>query len=127
MNGNTSNTIPTTPPPDRFDRAISSLVGLRDVLNTPPATIRNTSPLAGGAQTFIVQTFRQRESGDTVFLEYVDDRGSTRIVIPPTVTKTIARQRDALTDRARRKAAKAAAEDRKARGIRPGFLKSKKG
>lgn len=116
-------------PVDKFDRALGALVGIPDVIHTAPTTVRATTPIVGSAQTFIVQTFRQRDedkSGDTVFLEYVDERGTVRIVIPPAVTKVIARQRDALTDRARSKAAKAVAEDRKARGIKPGFMKGKK-
>lgn len=119
--------IDNSRPADRFDRAIGSLTGLPDVINTPATTVRSVSPLVGSAQTFIVQTFRQRENGDTVFLEHVDERGSTRLVIPPGVTKVIARQRDALTTRARKRGAKAAADDRKARGITPAFLKKKGG
>ena len=115
--------------PDKFDRAMGSLVGIPDVIHTQPTTVRASTPIVGSAQTFIVQTFRQRDedkSGDTVFLEYVDEKGTVRIVLPPAVTKVIARQRDSLTDRARSKAAKAVAEDRKARGIVPGFMKNRK-
>lgn len=118
---------------DRFDRAIGALDGIPDVLKTAPTTLRAVTPLVGSAQTFIVQTFRQKDGGEdggparfTVFLEHVDEHGSTRLVIPPVVTAAIARQRDALTDRARSKAAKATAADRKARGIQPGFMKKKK-
>lgn len=110
---------------NRFDRALGALFGLPDVLSTPPTTIRATLPMVGMAQTFIVQTYRQREQGDTIFLEHVDETGSTRLVIPPAVTRVIARQREALTGRSRRKAAQAAADDRKAKGIKPAFLKGK--
>lgn len=116
-------------PPDRFDRMLGALFGLPDVLSTPPTTVRAVTPMIGSAQTFIIQTYRQRDgdkSGDTVFLEHVDERGSTRLVIPPAVTKVIARQRDALTDRSRRRGAQAAADDRKSRGIQPAFLKARK-
>jgi hypothetical protein len=111
---------------NKFDRALGALDGIPDVIHTAPTTVRSVTPMIGAAQTFIVQTFRQRESGDTVFLEYVDEGGTVRIVVPPAVTKVIARQRDSLTDRARSKAAKAVAEDRKARGIKPAFMKTKK-
>ncbi len=113
----------------KFDRALGALVGIPDVIHTAPTTIRSTTPIVGGAQTFIVQTYRQRDgekSGDTVFLEYVDESGTVRLVIPPSVTACISRQRDSLTARSRSKAAKAAAEDRKARGIKPGFMSRKK-
>lgn len=106
-----------------FDRKLGALFGVPDVLNTAPATIRAATPLLGEAQTFIVQTYRQREEGDTVFIEYVDAAGSVRLVLPPQVTACIARQRDALTTRSRKRGAQQAADDRKARGIRPAFLK----
>lgn len=112
---------------DDFDRTLGSLEGLPDTVQTRPATIRATTPLIGSSQTFIIQTVRQAERGDTVFLEYVDRKGATRIVLPPAVTNAIARQRDALTDKSRSKAAKALAADRKARGVQPGFLKGKAG
>lgn len=104
-----------------FDRILGSLEGLPDVTDVKPTTIRVTTPLLGKAQTFILQTIRQKDVGDFVFLEYVDADGSTRLVIPPKVTEAIARQRDALTGRVRSKSAKATAADRKARGLKPGF------
>jgi hypothetical protein len=109
--------------PDQFDRLIGSLHGLPDVLSSKPSTIRTLSPLIGSAQTFIVQTYRQREQGDTIFVECVSGDGSFRLAIPPKVAEAIARQRDTLSTQARKKAAVAAAADRKARGIKPAFLK----
>lgn len=111
-----------------FDRRLGALFGLPDVLSTQPTTIQVAQPLKGDAQTFIVQTYRMKDgqkgkSGDTVFLQYVDAEGSVRIVLPPEVTAVIARQRDSLTSQSRRRGAKAAADDRKARGIEPGFMK----
>jgi len=109
--------------PDMFDRLLGSLEGLPDVVCTKPATIRATVPILGSAQTYIVQTYRQREQGDTIFLECVSADGSLRLAIPPKIAEAIARQRDALTDKARSKAAKAAAQERMERGERPAFLK----
>jgi hypothetical protein len=114
---------------DLFDRKLGALFGVPDVLSTQPTTIQVATPLVGEAQTFIVQTYRQRDgdkSGDTVFLQYVDGAGSVRIVLPPQVTHCIARQRDALTTRSRKRGAQQAADDRKARGIVPAFLKGKR-
>jgi hypothetical protein len=111
---------------DRFDRIIGSLHGLPDVMSTKPTTVRAVMPLIGMAQTFIVQTYRQRDgdkTSETVFLEYVDEAGSVRMVIPPAVTKVIARQHEALTTRTKLRGAQAAAETRKALGIKPAFLK----
>jgi hypothetical protein len=108
---------------DNFDRLIGALEGLPDVIKTKPTTIRTLSPLLGASQTFIVQTYRQREQGDTIFIECVTADGSFRVAVPPAVSEAIARQRDALTGKARSKAAKAVAADRKERGERPAFLK----
>jgi hypothetical protein len=64
--------------------------------------------------------------GDHVFLETVSRDGAIRIVLPPQVADAIARQRDTLTAKSRSKAAKTLAQERKARGDLPAFLKSKK-
>jgi hypothetical protein len=111
---------------DKFDRMMGALVGLPDVTKTLPSTITCQSPLIGEAQTFIVQTFRQREVGDTIFLQYVDGTGSVRIAIPPQAADAICRQRDALTLKVRKRIAKDAAAARKARGELPGFMKGRK-
>lgn len=112
--------------PDEFDLTIGSLEGRPDVVHTKPTTIRATLPVVGKAQTFIIQTWRETERGDTILMEYVDGRGSRRIVIPPAVAEAIARQRDALTDKSRSKAAKRVAQERKDRGEVPGFLRGKR-
>ncbi len=79
----------------------------------------------GGTQLYVVQTYRQKEQGDTIFLEHVSETGTMRLVIPPQVSAVIARQRDQLTAKTRSKAAKAVAQGRKERGEIPAFLKSK--
>jgi hypothetical protein len=109
---------------DEFDRTIRSLTGLPDVLHTKASTVRALTPVLNLSQTFIIQTYRQRDKGDTVFIEYIGAEGGFRLALPPVVADTIARQRDALTDKSRGKAAKQVAADRKALGIVPGFLKN---
>lgn len=110
--------------PDAYDRQLASLHDLPDVTRTKATTVRVVPPLGvGGTLVFIVQTYRQAERGDTVFLEVVGNQGAMRIAIPPKVANTIARQRDALTAKSRSKAATAVAADRKAQGLQPGFLK----
>jgi hypothetical protein len=111
---------------DKFDRLFGALADLPDVSKVKPSTIVTHSPLIGATQTFIIQTVRQREVGDYVFLQYVDDGGSIRIAIPPAAVEAIVRQRDALTSKSRKRAGKEQAEARKARGEEPGFLKRKK-
>jgi hypothetical protein len=112
--------------PDTYDRLMSALDGLPDVVTTRPSTVRAVT-LLGNSETHIVQTMRQRDRGDTIFLEIVSRDGAVRLVIPPAVADTIARQRDALTSKARSKAARAAAQDRKDRGEQPAFLRRKQG
>src|SRR5581483_10856056 len=92
---------------DTYDRQIGALKGLPDVIEVKPSTVRVTIPLLGLSQTFIVQTIRQREVGDHVFLE------------------TVSRD-DAVTAKSRSKAAKALAQERKERGELPAFLKRTK-
>lgn len=110
-----------------FDRAIGSLDGLPDVVKSKATTLRVIPVFGLGSHTYIVQTFRQREIGDSIFLEVTSADGNTRIVIPPDVADTIARQREQLTTKSRSRAGKRVAEDLAARGIKPGFMKSRKG
>jgi hypothetical protein len=112
--------------PDKFDRLLGSLHGLPDISHTKPSTIRTVIPIVGDSQLFIVQTYRQANIGDTIFLECVDTEGTIRIPIPPAVADAIARQREALTGKTRSKAAKQVAQDRKDRGELPGFMKNRK-
>ena len=114
--------------PDHFDRLMGALHGLPDVIHTKVSTIRVVPPLGvGGAQLYVVQTYRQKDQGDVIFLEYVSDQGTTRLAIPPQVSNAIARQRDQLTAKTRSKAAKAVAEGRKQRGESWSFMKRKNG
>lgn len=105
---------------DVFDRTIRLLSGLPNVISTKATTVRSLSSVLELSQTFIVQTYRQRDEGD------IGVEGSLRLALPPVVSDVIARQRDALTDKSRSKAAKANAMDRKARWIEPGFKKGKR-
>jgi len=107
-----------------FDRAIGSLEGLPDVVKCKATTMRVIPTFGLGSHTYIIQTYRQRETGDTIFLEVTSEQGTTRIVIPPAVADTLARQRDQLTTKSRSRAGKRVAEDLKARGIAPGFMKA---
>lgn len=114
----------TSPMPDAYDRQLAALHGLPDVVRVKPATVRTVPPLGvGGSQVFVIQTYRMSGEGDTIFLEVMGQAGAIRLVLPPKVSTVIARQRDALTAHVRSRVAKIAAEDRQARGIRPGFAK----
>jgi len=117
----------TAPYADAFDRTIGALHGLPDVSFIKASVTRVVPPFGvGGTQLYVVQTYRQKEQGDTIFLEHVSETGTVRLVIPPQVSAVIARQRDHLTAKTRSKAAKAVAQGRKERGEIPAFLKSKR-
>lgn len=105
-----------------FDRLVGALEGLPDVVKSKPTTVRAMLPLIGIARSFIVQTYRQRDKGDTIFLETVGAEGTIRIAIPPQVADAIARQRESLTGKVRSKVAKQVMADRMARGEKPAFL-----
>ena len=112
---------------DAFDRTIGLLHGLPDVTEVKTSVTRVVPPFGvGGTQLYVVQTYRQREQGDTIFLEHVSETGTVRLVIPPQVSAVIARQREQLAAKTRSKAAKAVAQERKERGEIPAFLKSKR-
>ena len=112
---------------DAFDRTIGLLHGLPDVTEVKTSVTRVVPPFGvGGTQLYVVQTYRQKEQGDTIFLEHVSETGTVRLVIPPQVSAVIARQREQLTAKTRSKAAKAVAQERKERGEIPAFLKSKR-
>ncbi len=110
--------------PDLFDKRIADLHGIPDVLQTQPRVIRDV-PVYGMSESWSVQTYRQKELGDTVFLERTNKDGTVRIAIPPSVAAIIHRQYDQLTGRSRSKAAKATAQARKEAGILPGFMKKR--
>ncbi|HYF52577.1 MAG TPA: hypothetical protein VEJ63_24435 [Planctomycetota bacterium] len=107
---------------DQFDRVIRSLDGLPDVTKSKATTVRAQSKVLELTQQFIVQTYRQAEEGDTIFVEYIGAQGSLRLVLPPAVAACIARQRDLLSGKVRSKVAKRLAAERKAMGIKPGFM-----
>ena len=110
--------------PDIYDRQLASLQGVPDVVKSSPSTVRVVPTLGiGGSQTFLVQTYKHRERGDFIFLEVVEGERAIRLALPPEIAAVIARQREALITRARSRRAKAAAEDRKRRGLRLGFAK----
>jgi hypothetical protein len=111
---------------DKFDRMFGSLGDRPDVTETKPSTVVNHSAIVGATQTFIIQTMRERDKGDYIFVQYVDDMTSVRIFLPPAAADAIARQREALTTKVRKRIGKESAAARKARGELPAFMKGKK-
>lgn len=109
-----------------YDRTMRGLHGVPDVVSTKATTVRTMHPVLELAQTFVIQTYRHKELGDTIFIEYLSVEGHMRIALPAAAAEVIARQRDALTTKNRKRSAKAEAARRKAQGIEPGFMKGKK-
>lgn len=117
----------TRPTLSEFDRMKGSLHGLPDVITTKQSTLDINQPFGFGNKTWILQTYRQANRGDTIFLQSIDQEGSMQLVIPPVISDAIARQRDSLTGKSRSRASKRVAADRKAQGHQPGFMKGKGG
>ncbi len=106
----------------KFDWQYGQLQGGNN-LETKPTTVEHAA-MTGEAETFIVQTIRN-EKGDNIILKFMDKDGNKRLILPPKVAQTIARQKDALTARSRSIASKAVAKARKDRGELPGFMQKK--
>lgn len=104
---------------DFFDRVRGGMEGRPDVTMTRLSSLQSVDPLVGNVSTFMVQTVRERERGDTIFLQVATKDGNIRIVIPPKVANSIARQRDTLTTKVRSKLGKEEAQKRKDAGIEP--------
>jgi hypothetical protein len=111
---------------DLFDRIVGSLAGRPDVEATKPSTIIATHPLVGDTETYIVQTYRDKDSGgETVFVQHVSATGTVRMVIPNEVAEVIARQSYSLSKRLRKQSAKESMRQRMAGGYVPNFSKKK--
>lgn len=120
MKNQDSNSEASGQMPDDYDRLYGALEGLPDVTRTKPSTITLTPPLGvGGSRTFIVQTVRQRDVGDVVFLQMVGAAGSLRVALGPAVADAIARQREAVGKLVQRKHGRRLAAERKAAGWMP--------
>ena len=111
---------------DLFDRTRGGMEMRNDAIKTRVSTVRHVDPLVGNVSTYLVETVRAPDSGDFCFVEVATKDGNVRVVLPPKVTATIARQRDSLTGRykliltsVRRKLGRAQAAERKAAGIEP--------
>lgn len=105
--------------PDAYDRAYGQAQGFP---HTKPSTITAANVMGiGGVRSYVVETFRLPEVGDSVFVQITGPEGLQRVHLPPIVTKVITRQRDALSTQSRKRAGKARAAADKAAGIKPGF------
>ena len=108
--------------PDPFDMRRDALLKMPAITETRPS-VHRVADVLGNTRTFITQTVRQAEVGDWIFLECFGRGVQARLVLPPKVSDTIARQRDALGTVVRRKQGRRIAADLKAQGKQPAFLK----
>lgn len=113
-----------TLPVDPFSRRFREL-------SDNPGAVRSGSTVnlidfLGKTESWIVDTFRV-DGAEIVFLQRINSEGSIRIVLPMEVTSAINKQRDRTVAVVRRRGARQAAATREARGIRPAFLRKKKG
>jgi hypothetical protein len=103
-----------TPTLTKFDLAYGRA---QDVgISTKASTVKYVQPITGKTETFIVQTFRHPDLGDTVFIERIDEDGVVRIVVPPKVASLIISQRDSLTKTNRSRTSKRVMRERMASG-----------
>lgn len=112
-------------PSDEFDRLLSRLLGLPNGAHTNPTVVQSID-FYGNATSFMIQTVKTDE-GVTSFVTQVNAAGSVRFIMPQNVLATIDRQRDSLTHQIRRRHGKRIAEERKAAGLKPGFMTKKRG
>jgi hypothetical protein len=106
---------------DPFDKLLSSMVGLPNGAHTQPAVVQAID-FYGNTTSFMIQTVRTDE-GVTAFVTQVNAQGSQRYILPQHVLMVLDRQRAAITTKIRRRHGKRIAEERKAAGKQPGFMK----
>jgi len=109
----------TALPTDAFDRTLAQLIGLPNGAHTDP-TVVQAQDFYGNTTAYIVQTVKWDE-GDTTFVTVVNAEGSRRFILPPTVLRTIDRQREAALTKVRRRHGKRLADERLKAGVVPGF------
>jgi len=122
---------------DAYDQMSRKLTDRPDTVKST-ASIKTTSPL-GVVERWTIETYRHplppkknqkpgvEVRGDTILLEHGSGERYLRLIIPPEVTEAIARMRDAVATKNRKRGAKKAVQTRAELGIEPGFLKKKRG
>ena len=91
----------TDEPRSSFDRLAGLIDGLPGVRKTRPSTFADVTPMLGDVSTYIIQTYAT-EDGFIAFVQTIDARGSTRVVLPAKVTSALYRQRDSLIRQGRK-------------------------
>ncbi len=109
-----SNETPSALPQDAFS------LELRRLRDNPGAfsskSTIDTQDFYGHAATWVIETFRGEDGTETVFLQLNDNAGGKRWVLPAAVVKALARHRDQLGSKARRRQGHRLVAQRKERG-----------
>lgn len=106
---------------DPFDKMLSRMRGLPNGAHTKPAVVQAID-FYGNATSYMIQTVRTDES-ITAFVTQVSAAGSSRSILPAAVLAVIDRQRASITTKLRRRHGIRLAEERKAAGLEPGFMR----
>lgn len=122
-NGRAAHKVTAARTSDPFDRMLSGMIGLPNGAHTKP-TVVQAIDFYGNATSYIIQMVRTDESV-TAFVTQVSAQGSVRSILPAAVLAVIDRQRESITAKLRRRHGRRIAEERKAAGIEPGFMKHK--
>jgi hypothetical protein len=113
-------------PSDPFDKLLSTMIGMPNGANTSP-TVVQAIDFYGNTTSYMVQSVRTEEQGVIAFITLVNSQGSQRWVLPQSVLAVLDRQRDSMSTQIRRRHGRRIAEERKAAGLEPGFMKHKQG
>lgn len=112
-------------PTDPFDKELLRLTqGLPNGAHAKPTTVQ-VRAFYGHTTQYIIQTVRTEDQGATVFITQVSAEGSHRYMLPQRVLDAIDRQRGSITTQLRRRHGRRLADERKAKGIEPGFMKGR--
>lgn len=108
---------------DAFDKLLSNMIGLPGGAHTKLAAVQHID-FYGNVTTFNIQSVKTEE-GVTTFVMQADANGSVRYILPTKVLAAIDRQRASVIKQVRSRNGRRIAEERKAAGIAPGFMKAK--
>ena len=111
-----------TLPVDQFSRRFREL-------SDNPGAVRagstfNLIDFYGQTESWIVDTFRLDGGSEEVFLQRVNAEGSIRLLLPPEVTASMARQRDRGITATRRRGARQAVATKRAAGTPIGNIEA---
>jgi hypothetical protein len=102
--------IPTNP----FSRELRSLRDNPGAVSS--ASTIHTQDFYGNSATWVLETFRDGDGDQKVFIQKIDELGGARLVLPPEVTAALARHRDQLSTKVRRRQGHRLVAQRRERG-----------